>query len=885
MKYKTARLLDQGAVKMSWSPLKHKGIIISGLAFLFILTSLCYAQTFVMDRATSIAETIPIAKQNDYLYPPFVGPSDGSLGAFYPTQDLALDSAYPLWNGKLVQLNKQVESNRIGAVFNVTNVFIPAGVRLSVTNYDYVIFNAIGDIIIEGYIEANGSSLIFITNQGSIAVPGGVSANGQVGERGQNGPPDISPTPQPGGQGGTGGNGGQYSNNPQGGAGLGGGGGAGAPAGQSGAPGLGPLDSPGQAQRVTIGTQPRPTGGGSAGGSNGTKGARGLGRYINGYYISPDAFGFPNINLDPFFPAGGGSGAAGGDGIRVCTVSGCPPGSQVGQGTGGGGGGGGGAGSLILYQASDNVILMGSTTATGGKGGDGGNGARNTRYPYPGAEGGDGGGGGGGGAGGFILIKGKSVTLGVGATLEAKGGSEGVGGLPGSPIGVSYAGFPGGPGGGGRIAIFATNGISGFTANDGMDATPPTLNAAGTPGEPTMFLGVQLDSITFNFDTTDTTDGLNIRIDETTTIPTPEWVVTTREKAPTQMPYMPDTAAPAAYKASNPLKLQARFSTRGNLATATIKAALSFVGGGASPFGDLLPQMVTFTGGDSGQVTFTSEFAAGKITADDVVFDWEVVSGTTASGQEVGRFDINQTTHRIYTVLALPVAPQTEAWAKVLELSCGMAAGLKAPDAMSVAQALAEGLFYSRWRDFVENIRFFRPVGSYQYDPSVLVSCGTLGTQRYPLQRVLTDITTSPLVMQCNDNSNLHAILSASQGIVARPTYLDDTVIDPSPTGPRLAPAAPYTPAGLDTTCVVQTDALETRFTFHQVGSFAELIYDTSVRCPPDGVTCSVPASCTPRGSNFFGLTFPSYLGRVFPTQPLARTVTMPITVTIGSCP
>lgn len=136
--------------------------------------------------------------------------------------------------------------------------------------------------------------------------------------------------------------------------------------------------------------------------------------------------------------------------------------------------------------------------------------------------------------------------------------------------------------------------------------------------------------------------------------------------------------------------------------------------------------------------------------------------------------------------------------------------------------------------------------------------------------------------MQCNDNSNLHSVLAASQGIVARPTYLDDTVIDPTPSGPRLAPAAPHTRAGNDTDCQVQTEA--TRFTFHQVGSLSDVLYDTSVRCPPAGVTCSTSVTCTPRGGNFFDLSLLTYLGTVFPTQPIARTVTGPVTLTVGTC-
>jgi prepilin-type processing-associated H-X9-DG protein len=117
---------------------------------------------------------------------PSTGPSDGVLGEFYPTQDVILDSAYPMVNGRRVYLTKTIESGQRSAIFNFTRVYIPAGIRVQVKDYDYVVFNARGDIIVEGTVDARGSNVMFKSGGNILFADGStVMADGANGIRGE----------------------------------------------------------------------------------------------------------------------------------------------------------------------------------------------------------------------------------------------------------------------------------------------------------------------------------------------------------------------------------------------------------------------------------------------------------------------------------------------------------------------------------------------------------------------------------------------------------------------------------------------------------------------------------------------------------------------------
>jgi len=203
-------------------------------------------------------------------------------------------------------------------------------------------------------------------------------------------------------------------------------------------------------------------------------------------------------------------------------------------------------------------------------------------------------------------------------------------------------------------------------------------------------------------------------IDETSgAITAPEWVVGTKERKATTAAYTNDTVAPAAYILGRPMQLQAKFRST-ELSSAVIQAVGTLRNGQPSPYGDLGPQTVTFdqnNHGDSPQVTFTSGQVNSSIGSKDIVFEWQMLSGTTIDGEEVdGASPIGKTDHRIYTVFRKPIAPQEVPWAKVLEIAGLMTVSLgDNPSAAAIERQIASGVFYSRWARNPANARFFVP--------------------------------------------------------------------------------------------------------------------------------------------------------------------------------
>lgn len=299
----------------------------------------------------------------------------------------------------------------------------------------------------------------------------------------------------------------------------------------------------------------------------------------------------------------------------------------------------------------------------------------------------------------------------------------------------------------------------------------------------------------------------------------------------------------------------------------SISATVTGAEGQDVPWGDVAPRTVTFTNGISSAISFTAPRQNASVGAYDVVIDWRAVSCQTQTGS-IGAIPIGSTRHRIYSLFAQPVAPMDTPWAKVLEMSSQMLASMSpSSTAENAVAAIADGIFYSRWTEY--SIKFYSPFRPYQYDPSKRWSCGTVEAERFRLQDVLNEISDSnqglPVRMQCNENSNLHAILAASQGITASPTLILDT------RSTLLTQTALYHPAGPEAEC------RQDRFTFHQVSSL-DFLYDTSAQAATGSVN-----SCTP-GANVFGLTQAAYLPVVFPMQPAEFTSFTRPTVEVGSC-
>ncbi len=427
----------------------------------------------------------------------------------------------------------------------------------------------------------------------------------------------------------------------------------------------------------------------------------------------------------------------------------------------------------------------------------------------------------------------------------------------------------------GRIAVTAplVQGVQGAIG------TP--ASGRSTPGQPSVYKGLRVSSITFDYSSNPATgDGLTIRIDEATAVPTPEWDADLRVKVASGAAFDSSTSGPAAYLSSGHLLLQARFqSASPQLASAVIKATTWLANGGSSPYGELGSQNVVFTSGDSGPVTFLSQSTGGnKIAAYDLVIRWQLVSGTLTTGETVSAYEFRETRHRIYSVLRAPIAPQAQPWAKVLELASRMTSGLAAsPSDSTVLMALANGAFYSAWRYSPTSFRFFQPVAEYIYDPSQCLSCdcNTGGIFAFPLQRFLDMLADWSLVMQCSDNSDLASILAASQGVDAKAMFIRDN----SSPAPLELVTEPYYPAGDNPDCRLDL------FAFHVVASLSEF-YDVSGRCPVETLSGNCGGQsiqCTP-GENHFGLARESYMPRVFHEQPLGRTLFLPLGVTGAPC-
>lgn len=463
-----------------------------------------------------------------------------------------------------------------------------------------------------------------------------------------------------------------------------------------------------------------------------------------------------------------------------------------------------------------------------------------------------------------------------------------------SEPGVYYHGRAGGRGGGGRIFVSGAV-VSGVTRSAGTNGTGRT-----TGGEASVSINIYVSQVSFNYDTaiptamTSEPDGITLKIDHASgAITAPEWVHSTKQKLPTSAAYDSDISGPAAYIVGKPLKLKAKFKGAVDLASASISAVIKKKDGASIGYTSFAAQTVSFTSGESSEITFTSTDAHNLVEANDVVIEWNAESAVDTGSQSVGGFPISQTEHRIYTVRKLPVAPMAEPWAKILELSSILSNGLDdSSDDQTVIAQMASGLFWSMWMD--QPTRFFSPVYNYEYSPSV--NCTCINPENGLIQAIdLTEILNrlvegteigeefhEAAVLQCVDNANFLAALAASQGVVSRPLMMADATLGYLKT-------ASYNRAGTSVfNCHINC------FNFHSVptwepGIGAKKLYDTSAQaCSSSLTSCETDTTSGLAGSNFFDYTYGDYLTAVFPSNTPGNVASGHVTLSIsspGTCP
>lgn len=207
-------------------------------------------------------------------------------------------------------------------------------------------------------------------------------------------------------------------------------------------------------------------------------------------------------------------------------------------------------------------------------------------------------------------------------------------------------------------------------------------------------MDVTLKAVTFKHDsnpsTSATTDGLSIRKNETQTVTVPEW---SRNNGIMQ-------GAPAAYArdkiGTNTVTIKAQFSCSDKALTKIFVQAVDgnqgCSGGGASTnvLGRVRATEVPMIKGQSDLVQMILDdvrISTAGVSVSDIIWCWQFsLDGTHWT-------DFATTTHKIYTVLALPTAPwkplspdinDTQLpWTEVLDIACDWAAGTQHPDPAS----------------------------------------------------------------------------------------------------------------------------------------------------------------------------------------------------------
>ena len=200
---------------------------------------------------------------------------------------------------------------------------------------------------------------------------------------------------------------------------------------------------------------------------------------------------------------------------------------------------------------------------------------------------------------------------------------------------------------------------------------------------------IDLTHIKFDHTSGDSADGIDICENATTDITVPEWVKDGQNK-------------PAAYKRQINITVQAKFSISPSVATtAKIRATTS-----DAILGSLGEQTVSFSGGESGYVSFTPAMLThDNVGYDTVTWQWKI---RDIGGQGRAEININSSgPHKIYVVLDTPTDPMVEPWTEVLDIACYAAAGMNTKAAAT----------WSIWNDFYNSAGAYYDVnnGESQY--------------------------------------------------------------------------------------------------------------------------------------------------------------------------
>jgi hypothetical protein len=205
---------------------------------------------------------------------------------------------------------------------------------------------------------------------------------------------------------------------------------------------------------------------------------------------------------------------------------------------------------------------------------------------------------------------------------------------------------------------------------------------------------IRVETIAFNHDPTSATnDALNIRRNASSWVPVPEW-----QRGSSINPEDSPAAYARARAQGRTLTVQATFTSDDpELASAQVRAVdnvLDPPGGGGclgsllrllrllfralfgNVLGEVAPTTVTFTGGQSGPVTFSlsgSRVHTAAVSTYTTEWRWQYRTGGTWT-------DIEVTKHRVYVLVDVPTAPWQQApyassntqlpWTEVLDVAC-----------------------------------------------------------------------------------------------------------------------------------------------------------------------------------------------------------------------
>jgi hypothetical protein len=424
------------------------------------------------------------------------------------------------------------------------------------------------------------------------------------------------------------------------------------------------------------------------------------------------------------------------------------------------------------------------------------------------------------------------------------------------------------------VAPSAASGDLKITANVNINGGT-TLNTAATDSVVVTVVKLTLSEIDYNGP-----NNVNITMNATQDIGVPkgapggggtgdiEWVNGLRDQPDVaNAAWVSTQAAPAAFTEGNPIEATVYFSVApaGILSNITIAAT-----GNGTPYGNIANTTLSLTGGMF-QGTVQTTGSDPNVDVNNVTFNWTLSSMQTSSGQDITLPEnIQKTTNRIYTLYDAPTGSlASEPWASVLELAIGIVkqyapGGVPTPlganpgDDSTIVGQLTTGIYSSLWKNLGTSAYFINPTATLTYRPNKHFTeiTGPTGgaaasdfeSQQYNLTGFLASLAGTSTWQQCNDDSNLLAILADSLGIDAQPLWFATTWPVVTWSTDALAPTSYY---GAGEKTITRPGI---RFRFHQIVYYDGWVYDPST-------------SLVSGGPPTMGMTFTNYVKGSFKTQ------------------